>query len=232
MRNGGNKSWRASRKTRRGACYLCAGRNKKFKLFIAGGWKQLAVRRRRSTPRALGARRPGGAGQVMRTESRALPSIHPPIHPPAATRRRQHVDTDGACSERHVEVPRPEGCNRALREWPQGRGRRLPDSRSALAHRKIPPRAHRAGKIMQIHTQPSRFDCFSLWLSRHFSHVQTCKFANSARPPERRRGAVRIFPQPPNRISIIRSAPAVIGLFSRPVFESQEFFVCRLSLRG
>jgi len=122
----------------------------------AGGGAQHLVRwapgRRR--------RRPGGAGQV--TGPRAEPS-HPPTHP---SRRRQHVDTDGACSERHVEVPRPEGCNRALREWPQGRAARLPDSRSALAHRKIPPRAHRAaGKIMQIHTQPSRFDCFSLSLS-------------------------------------------------------------------
>lgn len=50
--------------------------------------------------------------------------------------------------------------------------------RDLPSHRKMPPRAHTAGKIMQIHTQPSRFDCFSLAISR------TSRLANSLIPPE------------------------------------------------
>lgn len=130
-----------------------------------------AARRRRSTPRALGA---GGAGQVR--AERAHPPTHTYIHPP------RH--TPGAGSTWTPTAPARSAtwrC-RVRRDATAHSGSGLKGGvrpiRDLPSHRKMPPRAHTAGKIMQIHTQPSRFDCFSLAISR------TSRLANSLIPPE------------------------------------------------
>lgn len=151
------------------------------------------ARRRRSTPRALGA---GGCWSSQGRES-------PPTHSPISTHRGiRPAPAARGHRRRLLGAPRGGAASGGMQPRTQGVASRAAFARFEICPRtrKMPPRAHTAGKIMQIHTQPSRFDCFSLAISR------TSRLANSLIPPETFSSARLSLSLCPNRISIISSA--------------------------